>query len=180
MKSWALAAVCISLVGVGGVAACSSSDTTDTGSGGSGGDGSGATGPTTTTGSKTTTTSTTAASMTTTTSTVSSTGPGMMSCTDEADFAACFDCFAADNMAGAQKLNDLLLANCYCDAMAPSKADCDASMVCTDPMAMLDMACSACQDTLTNMSPCIQATIMDCQADGPCSQMLMDIQGCPQ
>ena len=188
MKSWAWAAVCISLVGVGSMAACSSSDTdTSGGEGGSGGDSSGVgnTGNTSTTGSKmTTTTSTTAASMTT----VTSTGAGMMGCADMATFDDCASCFDMMDPDGYTAFATHLVFNCGCDAMAPCLTDCDTMDMATDVCgdggmvnldAMTPDACVMCINGVMQGDACLTGFQMDCGADQTCADFIAELQTCP-
>ena len=182
MKSWAWAAICISIASLGAMtsaAGCSSDDpagdgdSDGEGGSGSGGNGSGATGNTA---SNSTTGAMTTGSMTGTPAS-SSTG-GMMTCADEATVDDCVACFEMQFQAGSDAFNALINEACICGAMAPCAMAC--MVECADPMAMVSAGCNDCLTGLTDPTPnaCIGEAQTDCMADPDCSEFLTEVQAC--
>jgi hypothetical protein len=184
MKSWAWAAICISVASLGamsGAAGCSSDDPAGDGDeDGEGGSGSGGTGSGATTGSGPTTGSATGTTTGSGTPS-SSTGMPMEGCEDEATYADCFDCFAEEFPAGFDSLNGIYLEDCICGVGADCAADCNPMMLPTAEcsMQMPTPECDACNMAIDANSPCLQSTIMACQADADCNELLSAVQGCP-
>ena len=186
MKSWAWAAICISIASLGAMtsaAGCSSDDpagdgdSDGEGGNGSGGDGSGATG-------NTSSTMSTASGMPTSSSTsgmpTSSSGSSG-GCADEPTEDDCVNCFVAMFQAGADKFGLFLANACLCDPMGLAcNADCAAECPFTDPMAMISEPCGMCYDTLMMGEPCIGVGQMDCNADADCAEFLNEVQACFQ
>jgi hypothetical protein len=164
-----------------GAAGCSSDDPAGDGDDdGEGGSGSGGTGSGATTGSGPTTGSATGTTTGSGTPS-SSTGMTMEGCEDEATYADCFDCFAEELPEPYGALNTFYGTECACDVGADCATDCNPGNLPVAECLMEDatQACQDCLGALTDMAPCLAATIMACQMDATCSEFIAAVQGCP-
>lgn len=100
-------------------------------------------------------------------------------CTDAGTFQECAQCFAAENPAGAQAYDSIVIAECYCGTECGT--DC-ADFCSTSDINALTAECDTCFQGVAQdrNSACISGFQTECSANADCVAFATDLQACPQ